>query len=76
MYQSPSGVPTKHTSPFTDLTPISHTTGISTLRDFAIVGLIDMNGPFCQHGTSSLRFPASTVNYSLSALGASMNILI
>jgi hypothetical protein len=76
MYQSPSGVPTKHTSLFTALTPLSHTTGISTLRDFAVIGLIDMDGPFCQHGTSSLRFPASTVNYSLAALETSMDILI
>jgi hypothetical protein len=76
MYQSPSGVPNKHTSPLTALTPLSHTTGLSTLRDFAVVGLIDMNGPFCQHGTTSLRFPASTINYPLSALEASMEILV
>jgi hypothetical protein len=76
MYQSPSGVSDKHTSPLAALTPVSHTTGLSTLRDFAVVGLIDMNGPFCQHGTSSLRFPASTIKYSLPALEALMEILV
>jgi hypothetical protein len=76
MYQTPSGVPAKYASPYIALTPLSHKPGISTLRGFAAVGLIDMNGPFCQHGTSSLRFPVSTVNYSLSALETAMEILV
>lgn len=68
MYQTPSGVPTKYTNPLTALTPLSHTTGTSTLRDFAAVTLLDNNGPICQHGSTGLRFPVSTVNYSLAAL--------
>jgi hypothetical protein len=76
MYQSPSGVPDRYTAPLAALNPPSHTTGISTLRDFAVVGLLDMKGPFCQHGSTSLRFPISTVNYSLSALESAMTTLI
>lgn len=68
MYQSPSGVPSEFTEDFASLSPVARTTGISTLPDFAAVGMLDMNGPFCQHGTTSLRFPVSSVNYSLPAL--------
>lgn len=75
MYQSPSGVPSEHTKPFVSLSPLTHSTGISTLPDFAAVGMLDFDGPFCQHGTSSLRFPVSTVNYSIPAMEAAMNAL-
>lgn len=75
MYQSPLGVPAKYSAPLTALNPPSHTIGISNLRDFAAVGMLDMNGPFCQHGTTSVRFPVSTANYSLSALESAMATL-
>lgn len=52
-----------------------HTTGISTLPDFAAVAMLDMDGAFCQHGTSSLRYPMSTVNYTLSAMEEAMTAL-
>ncbi|KAM0717478.1 hypothetical protein Q7P37_007330 [Cladosporium fusiforme] len=68
MYQSPTGVPSKYTDDFVSLAPVARSTGISTLPDFAVVGMLDMDGPFCQHGTTSLRFPISSVNYSIPAL--------
>ena len=75
MYQSPSGVPSEHTKPFLGLSPLAHTSGISTLPDFAAVAMLNMDGPYCVHGTSSLRFPVSTVNYTLSAMEDAMNAL-
>lgn len=75
MYQSPSGVPSQHTAPFLSLSPLSHVSGISTLPDFAVVAMLDSDGPFCQHGTSSMRFPVSTVNYSVPALETAMHAL-
>lgn len=75
MYQSPSGVPSQHTEPFLALSPLAHTTGISTLPDFASVAMLSMDGPYCVHGTSSLRFPVSTVNYTLSAMEDAMSAL-
>ena len=75
MYQSPSGVPNEHIKPFLALSPLVHTTGISTLPDFAAVAMLSMDGPYCVHGTSSLRFPVSTVNYTLSAMEDAMGAL-
>ena len=75
MYQSPSGVPSEHTKPFLALSPMVHTTGISTLPDFAAVAMLSMDGPYCIHGTSSLRYPVSTVNYTLSAMEDAMSAL-
>jgi hypothetical protein len=75
MYQSPSGVPSEHTKPFLALSPFVHTKGISTLPDFAAVAMLSMDGPYCVHGTSSLRFPVSTVNYTLSAMEDAMSAL-
>lgn len=76
MYQSPSGVPEAHTKPFLELGPLVHTTGISTLPGFAAVGMLDMDGAFCQHGTSSVRYPMSTVNYNPSAMDEAMTALM
>lgn len=76
MYQSPSGVPEQHSKSFLDLAPLVHTTGISTLPDFAAVGMLDMDGAFCQHGGSSLRFPMSTKNYTLPAMEEAMTALM
>jgi hypothetical protein len=75
MYQSPSGVPSEHTKPFLALSPLIHTTGISSLPDFAAVSMLSMDGPYCVHGTSSMRFPVSTVNYTLSAMEDAMSAL-
>jgi hypothetical protein len=75
MYQSPSGVPSEHTKSFLALSPVVHTTGISTLPDFAAIGSIDMDGAFCAHGTSSVRFPVSTINYPISAMEDAMSTL-
>lgn len=75
MYQSPSGVPSEHTKPFLALSPLVHTTGISSLPDFAAVSMLSMDGPYCVHGTSSMRFPVSTVNYTLSAMEDAMSAL-
>jgi hypothetical protein len=75
MYQSPSGVPSEHTKPFLALSPLVHTTGISTLPDFAAVAMLSMDGPYCAHGTTSLRYPISTVNYTLSAMEDAMSAL-
>lgn len=73
MYQSPAGVPIKYVEPLAALAPLSRTAGVSTLRDFAAVTLLDMDGPICQHGSTGLRFPVSTVNYSLAATKTVMN---
>lgn len=68
MYNSPTGVPSKFTDAFVSLSPAARTTGINTLPDFATIGMLDMNGPFCRHGISGIRFPVSAVNYSIPAL--------
>jgi hypothetical protein len=52
-----------------------HTTGISTLPDFATVAMLHMDGPYCVHGTASLRFPVSTANYTISAMEDAMSAL-
>jgi hypothetical protein len=75
MYQSPSGVPNEHTRHFLALSPLVHTTGISALPDFATVAMLHMDGPYCVHGTASLRFPVSTANYTISAMEDAMSAL-